>query len=116
VPRDQLETVRDFYCRLLGLQEGARPPFSRRGYWLYGRSGTAIVHLVESARHQRPDVPTHLDHVAFRAADPRAVVERLRDAGIPFEEKRIPESGVTQLFLFDPAGVRLELNFPDSCP
>ena len=34
-PEALLEEVRDFYCAVLGLQEGARPNFSSPGYWLY---------------------------------------------------------------------------------
>jgi catechol 2,3-dioxygenase-like lactoylglutathione lyase family enzyme len=111
VPRGMLETIRDFYCQALGLTVGERPAFRRRGYWLYGHDG-ACVHLIESDRHRRHEIPGHLDHVAFRASDPVATIERLRTAGIAFDQKEIPELGLTQLFLHDPAGVRLELNFP----
>jgi catechol 2,3-dioxygenase-like lactoylglutathione lyase family enzyme len=113
VPLGLLEPVCTFYRDVLGLVVGERPPFERRGYWLYGRSG-ACVHLIESERHQRHDTPGHLDHVAFRAFDPAATMERLRAAGVDFEEKRVPALGLRQLFLEDPAGVRLELNFPDT--
>jgi catechol 2,3-dioxygenase-like lactoylglutathione lyase family enzyme len=115
VPRDLLEPVREFYRAVLGLDVGERPPFNRRGYWLYGGSGPC-VHLIESDRHERHETPGHLDHVAFRASDPGAMIERLRAAGISFEEKRIPGFGTTQLFFHDPAGVRLELNFPAPAP
>ena len=113
VPRGMLETIREFYCQALGLTVGERPDFTRHGYWLYGDS-RACVHLIESERHQRHEIPGHLDHVAFRASDPVATIERLRAAGIAFDQKRIPELGLTQLFLHDPAGVRLELNFHSS--
>ena len=112
VPPGLLDPVRQFYCEVLGLVVGERPPFERRGYWLYGRTG-ACVHLIESERHKRHEAPGHLDHVAFRAVDPAATIERLRAAGIDFEEKRVPGLGLRQLFLEDPAGVRLELNFPE---
>jgi len=43
-PPALLEEVRDFYCEVLGLQEGARPEFASKGYWLYSAAGP-IVHL-----------------------------------------------------------------------
>jgi catechol 2,3-dioxygenase-like lactoylglutathione lyase family enzyme len=111
VPAGQLEALRDFYCAVLGLEVGARPAFDRRGYWLYGTAGSACVHLIESDRHRRHETPGHLDHVAFRATDLAGTRRRLDAAGIAYRVSRIPELDLTQLFLHDPAGVRVELGF-----
>lgn len=113
VPPALLDEVRDFYCQLLGLEVGPRPAFDRRGYWLYGRNG-ACVHLVESESHRRHEVPGHLDHVAFRAEDLDGTLRRLEAAGVACRRNRIPELGLTQVFLHDPAGVRVELSFGDA--
>ena len=46
-----LETVRNFYVDVLGFEEGPRPPFDRRGYWLYS-DGKPLIHLIESDGHE----------------------------------------------------------------
>ncbi len=40
-----LERTKDFYCDVLGLENGDRPPLDFPGYWLYS-GGTATVHLM----------------------------------------------------------------------
>ena len=39
-----LERTKEFYCGVLGLENGDRPPLDFPGYWLYS-GGTATVHL-----------------------------------------------------------------------
>ena len=43
-PQD-LERTKDFYCEVLGLENGDRPPLDFPGYWLYS-GGVATVHLM----------------------------------------------------------------------
>jgi hypothetical protein len=38
--------------------------------------------------------------------------ERLGARGIPFRERRVPGMALDQIFLEDPNGVTIELNFP----
>ena len=40
-----LERTKDFYCDVLGLENGDRPPLDFPGYWLYS-GGVATVHLM----------------------------------------------------------------------
>ena len=40
-----LERTRNFYCDVLGLENGYRPPLDFPGYWLYS-GGVATVHLM----------------------------------------------------------------------
>jgi extradiol dioxygenase family protein len=51
------------------------------------------------------------DHVAFKTANYQDVLKRLHTLNIPFEEKPIPNMKAHQIFLRDPAGNRVELNF-----
>ena len=37
---------------------------------------------------------------------------RLEARGYPFEQRVVPRDGIIQLFVLDPEGVKLELNFP----
>jgi catechol 2,3-dioxygenase-like lactoylglutathione lyase family enzyme len=109
-PMDLLEKVRDFYCDVLGLEVGDRPAFSGRGFWLYSGE-RALVHLSEATSRQPPKKSGYLDHVAFRARDAERVESLLRSRGIDYRRTSVPGQAVVQLFLNDPAGIKLEINF-----
>lgn len=98
---------RAFYVEALGLRDGFRPPFRRPGHWLYA-GNAAVVHLLET--EPRPSGAA-LDHVAFACDDVDATIARLDALGIAYELDRVPGSGEAQIFLRDPAGVGVELNF-----
>ena len=110
---DDLDRTRAFY-QLLGLREGERPPLGFPGAWLYV-DGRPVLHVIA-----RPALPAErrgvLDHMAFSARGLSALVDRLAAAGIPHEVRRQPQSGVWQLFLFDPNGARVELDFDPTEP
>ena len=52
-----------------------------------------------------------LDHIAFHATDLSGTIERLRRHGVAYASRRVDAQGLFQLFLFDPNGVKVELNF-----
>ena len=116
------QATRDFYVGLLGLEEGPRPDFPFRGHWLY-LDGSPVVHLTEAADHpgswtgdlaqpDRADDSTGpFDHVAFRAADFDAMRAKLAASGVTFRERIVPGGALKQLFVPDPEGVMVELNF-----
>jgi glyoxylase I family protein len=109
-PAPLLERLRDFYCAVLGLAEGERPDFGSAGYWLYA-GDQPLVHLSVSDEAPDPGVRNSLDHVAFRGKDLAAFTARLRHQGVEFRSSFVPELEMAQLFLRDPAGNGLELNF-----
>ena len=43
--KDLVIKLRDFYCNVVGLQEGFRPAFERFGFWLY-IGDKDVVHLI----------------------------------------------------------------------
>jgi catechol 2,3-dioxygenase-like lactoylglutathione lyase family enzyme len=108
---EMIERCRLFYTDILGLVSGFRPPFRTRGFWLYSSGGrVAIVHLTErEGTGESADGP--FQHVAFRCADFDTMIVRLRDAAVPLQRDDVPTTGEIQLFLNDPAGVPIELNF-----
>jgi hypothetical protein len=55
-----------------------------------------------------------LDHMAFSATGLADVAGRLDAAGIAYDLKRQAESRVWQLFVNDPNGARVELDFDPS--
>ena len=109
-PRRLLEQVREFYCTVLGLDEGARPDFPSAGYWLYSKDH-ALVHLSVGSETAARGTTGFLDHVAFRSEGLAAFLARLDAQGIEYRCGHIPELALTQLFLRDPAGTGLEVNF-----
>jgi catechol-2,3-dioxygenase len=111
-PRELLDQLRDFYCDVVGLTLGSRPPFSNYGYWLYAGE-RAVVHLSLAKEGEIPgaDVQSSFAHAAFACSGRTAYEQRLAEFGVQYEVAVVPESGITQLFFQDPAGNGVELSF-----
>ena len=104
-----LDAALRFYVDVLGLRHGDRPAFDAPGAWLYA-GDRPIVHLVGG--RERPAATTGaFDHFAFQAADLAGVIARLKAADIAYELFAVPGLGRKQVFVEDPDGVRIELNF-----
>lgn len=119
-----------FYCGLLGLQVGPRPPFPFPGLWLYQGDtsvwSNAAVHIIGIDHNDPEGLKRYLgdrdasslqgtgsvDHLAFFATGLAETLERLRVHGVPVRERTVPLLGLHQVFLDDPNGVVIELNFP----
>jgi catechol 2,3-dioxygenase-like lactoylglutathione lyase family enzyme len=115
-PAELLETVRDFYVEVLGLEVGKRPDFRRKGFWLYaGRE--PLVHLTAcdegDARAGGKSAPGFFDHVAFSCKGLSELIERLKRLNISYELIEIASLRQVQVFIRDPARVGVELNFVD---
>lgn len=107
-----LAVCKRFYTELLGLEEGFRPDLGFPGVWLYA-GGQAVLHVI-AGRPLPADPRGVLDHMAFTATDLRGTLAKLKDRGIKYDLRPQPQSGVWQLFFFDPDGARVELDFgPD---
>jgi catechol-2,3-dioxygenase len=110
--RELLERIRDWYRDVVGLEVGGRPPFRFHGYWLYA-GGRPILHLSEARHGEEHPVPGAgtFDHVAFGCSDFAAMRARLDALRVPYRVADVPQTGVRQIFLQDPAGNGVELNF-----
>ncbi|MBV8972064.1 MAG: VOC family protein, partial [Sphingomonadaceae bacterium] len=113
--------TKKFYCEVLGLKNGDRPPLGFPGYWLYS-GGVPTVHLL-GKRMPREGIVVRgtkkkfkdtgrFDHIAFAATDIGGVRKKLKAKKVKFREQTIPRTGGQQIFLYDPDGVGVELNFP----
>ncbi|MBR8064001.1 VOC family protein [Burkholderia ambifaria] len=112
--RATLDTLRDFYVNVVGLEQGYRPPFQSAGYWLY--AGTqAILHLSEARPGEvRPShVVNTFDHMAFSCENAADMERRLTDAQVRYSRRYVPLTRQLQLFFADPAGNGVELNFAE---
>jgi catechol 2,3-dioxygenase-like lactoylglutathione lyase family enzyme len=109
-----LEPLREFYTRQIGLRVGDRPPIPAPGFWLYSE-GRPIVHLYaigNAGVRERGGEPTGpLDHISFRAHDLEATRAHLRANGVAFQEAPVPGWPLHQIFLHDPKGLKVELTF-----
>jgi catechol 2,3-dioxygenase-like lactoylglutathione lyase family enzyme len=122
---DDIDATRDFYCHVIGLAAGDRPPLAFPGYWLYPADASpdagACIHVADrrayaahaaglglSVPERDPGVGP-IDHVAFSAGDWDEIVERLARAGVAAVSNAVP-GGPRQLFFEDPNGVRVEVS------
>jgi len=117
----RLDETRRFYADVLGMHEGPRPPFSFPGAWMYS-GDTAMVHLIgadpndtKGDHEDKRGVSAGtgaIDHVAFAVTGLDATKARLHAANLAFRERTVPKLGLHQVFIEDPNGITLELNFP----
>jgi catechol 2,3-dioxygenase-like lactoylglutathione lyase family enzyme len=125
-----LEACQRFYVDALGLVAGPRPDFPFPGIWLYAGPTTAwsnaVVHVIgidpqdpsglDDYLGPREGAASHgsgvVDHVAFQATGLARMRERLAALGIALRERAVPGLGLHQLFLEDPDGLVVELNYP----
>jgi catechol 2,3-dioxygenase-like lactoylglutathione lyase family enzyme len=123
-----LEASKRFYTQILGFQEGYRPPFDFPGAWLYRGGDEAeygVVHIIGIDPHDSSGLVDYLgdkaqsalqgsaaiDHLAFFASDLPEMYRRFESAALPFRERIVPSLGLHQVFIEDPSGVTIELNF-----
>lgn len=100
-----------FYCGVLGLVDGHRPDLGFPGAWLYPPGGDqAVLHVVFGRPMPSPRTGV-IDHMAFTASGLAEVQARLQAAGHKHSLRRLPGSGLWQLFTFCPNGARVELDF-----
>ncbi|HSD53969.1 MAG TPA: VOC family protein [Burkholderiales bacterium] len=121
-----LEKTRDWYVRVLGMKEGWHPDFKFPVVWLYiGEKD--VLHMTEGGANvsenrkkylgqQSTDVDGSgvIDHVAFRCTGLPEMLAHLKREGVQFTQRMVSDQGLYQLFLHDPNGVKVELNFANS--
>jgi catechol 2,3-dioxygenase-like lactoylglutathione lyase family enzyme len=118
---DDVEQAREFYCEVVGLTLGERPPMEFPGYWLYAGE-TPCLHVAQRgpylAHAERLGLsvaggggPGPVDHIAFRATGYDETRARLLRKSVPTVLNTVAGGGPRQVFVEDPSGVRIELNF-----
>ena len=126
-----LEATRRFYTEVMGLTVGPRPPFKFPGHWLYNGGhetyDNAVVHIIGIDPNDPQGLKDYLgdrdldslkngtgtfDHIAFAATDVGGMLAHLKKISVPFRERTVPDLNLHQVFLDDPSGVVIELNYP----
>jgi catechol 2,3-dioxygenase-like lactoylglutathione lyase family enzyme len=118
---DDLDGTRNFYRDALGMREGTRPPLGFPGYWLYV-GDVPCIHIAEWKSYRTHSIAAGisvstpatgtgpLDHIAFNAVDLAGVKARLSAHEVNYSVNEVSSAGLTQLFLIDPNGVKIEIN------
>ena len=111
-PRALLDELRNFYCDVVGLKQGERPAFRSFGYWLYA-GGQPLLHLAEAeaTENRVAEAKNTFDHVAFTCAGRQEMEAHLVRRGVSYKLACVPRTQQVQIFLNDPAGNGVELNF-----
>ena len=118
-----IEATRDWYVNVLGFREGPHPDFKFPVVWLY-LGDTDVVHLTQGGKDVSANRKAYLgqqseattgsgvfDNIAFRCSGLSEMMERLKRSQVEFRKRMVDDQGLFQLFLFDPNGVKIELNF-----
>lgn len=121
-----LEATRDWYVQTLGFREGPHPDFKFPVVWLY-LGEQDVIHLTQGGKQVSENRKQYLgqqseatqgsgviDHMAFRCTGLREMMQHLKDRGVAFRTRQVDDQGLYQLFLLDPNGVKIELNYANA--
>ena len=122
---DDLKKTKEFYVDLLGLKDGYRPDFPFPGHWLYlnDNDKAACIHLAMRKQDDGQDYyigkkdkvtsgSGAIDHVAFNCENIKSMKKMFDNKSIKYMHRKVPGFPLEQLFVDDPDGVKVELNFP----
>jgi catechol 2,3-dioxygenase-like lactoylglutathione lyase family enzyme len=118
-----MEGTKNWYVDVLGMKVGPHPDFKVPVYWLY-IGDHDVLHIAQGGK----DVPEArlkyagqqstdtygsgvVDHLAFRCSGLDEMIANFKQRGVAFKERQVDNQGLYQLFLIDPNGVKIELNF-----
>lgn len=121
-----LDATRDWYVQTLGFREGPHPDFKFPVVWLY-LGEQDVIHLTQGGKQVSENRKQYLgqqsdatqgsgviDHMAFRCTGLREMMQHLKDRGVAFRTRQVDDQGLYQLFLMDPNGVKIELNYANA--
>ena len=121
-----MDKTRDWYVKVLGMHVGPSPDFRFPVFWLY-LGDKDVVHVTEGGakvsenrkryvgqESQATSGSGAVDHIAFRATGLREMIAHLEALGVDFKQRQVDDQGLYQLFMFDPNGVKIELNYSNA--
>ena len=106
------ETV-EFYSKVLGFTNTpeSRPPSVVPGTWMCSLGyPTLHINFIDSKIEKSTGC---IDHIAFKAENASHVEKNVSQLKIPYEISQSKERDLVQLFLFDPNGIKIELNITE---
>jgi catechol 2,3-dioxygenase-like lactoylglutathione lyase family enzyme len=119
---EDIEATKDWYVKVLGFRVGPSPDFKFPVYWLY-LGDRDVLHITTGGKNvsenrkryvgQQSDAATGtgvIDHIGFRTTGLEDMINHLNKLGVELPGRR---SGPLPA-VFDPNGVKIELNFASS--
>jgi catechol 2,3-dioxygenase-like lactoylglutathione lyase family enzyme len=115
-----MEATTGFYAVVLGLERRDAPPpiEPHQVQWMFDAAGRPLVHIAHAdfqrqrGREVHTGEPTGaIHHVAFACSGFAGLIEQLEALGLEHRVSAIESIGLRQVFVADPNGVLLELNF-----
>ncbi len=121
---------RAFYEKVLGLTVGPRPDFPFPGLWMYNGDhahvANAMVHIIGIDKNNPDGLKQYLgemdeaklhgsgavDHIALMTTGLAQMLTHLKQLGVPCRERTVPAIHLHQVFVDDPSGIVIELNYP----
>ena len=126
IQTEDLDRTVEWYTDVLGMVEGPHPDFKMPVRWLY-LGDDDVLHLTIGGADVSENRKKYLgqqstairgsgvvDHVAFRATGLAEMMVHLDAKGIEYTKRQLDDQELFQLFLVDPNGVKVELNFEAS--
>ena len=123
VQTEDIDRTADWYEKVLGMHRGHTPDFKFPVVWMYiGEQD--VVHITQGGKNVSENRKAYLgqqstetygsgavDHVAFRASGLRETIAHLTACDVDFKQRQVDDQGLYQLFVLDPNGIKIELNF-----
>lgn len=123
IQSQNLEETAAWWCDVLGLEEGPHSDFGFPVKWL-SIGDSDVVHMTTGGPNVSDARKSYLgqqsaavygsgvvDHVAFRCTGLGVMLTHLHKKSVDVQKRRVDDQGLFQLFLLDPNGVEVELNF-----
>jgi catechol 2,3-dioxygenase-like lactoylglutathione lyase family enzyme len=105
-----MEALAQWYETIPGLKRGYRPPFGVTGIWLYA-GDIPVIHLLETTEEPKTMDP-RMEHFAMRATGLESFLQRLEKHEVSHNTYRIPRDRIFQVYLSDPEGNHMHIDFP----
>lgn len=128
----ELDKTVQFFSDVLDLKPGPRPNFPFPGAWLYNGDpsdyANSVVHIIAIDKNDPAGLKQYLgdrdasslegsgaiDHIAFFATGLEKMTAHLKKIEVPFRERTVPSLSLHQIFVNDPNGIVIELNYSAS--
>lgn len=115
IKTQDLEATNAFYTDVLGMTYADRPDLGFPGSWF--SLGQTMMHItagsaaIDAQGNAARKGGASVDHIAIAARDFDAMKQQLVDHHLEWRQSSIPGAKIWQLFVHDPNGVLIELNF-----
>lgn len=119
----RLDETATFYTALLALErrDPPHPLTPQQALWMHDERGHPVVHLNAADCPRRfdraftsPEPAGAIHHVALACSGYDETLARIEAMELEYQTSHLASIGLRQVFVFDPNGVLLELNFHGS--